>query len=148
MKKLLGKFKDILSTNNYKLTKQRKDILKVFIKNRHKHYNAEELYMEVKKINPEVGLATIYRTLELFCKLGILNQLDFNSTYKRYELNIKDEHHHHLICVKCGHITEFNDRMLESFEEKIETEHKFDIINHRIKFYGLCHKCSQRKNKN
>mgnify|MGYP006299431999 CR=1 FL=1 len=138
---LLEKFKNKLSANNYKLTKQREDILKVFIDNKNNHYSAEELFDEVKKINPDVGLATIYRSLELFSDLNIIHQLDFDNNYKRYELNIKGNHHHHLICVNCGKITEFNDKELESFEERLEENYNFKIVNHRIKFYGFCDKC-------
>ena len=143
MELLLEKFKNKLSSNNYKLTKQREDILKIFLNNKDKHFNAEELFKKVKKINPDVGLATIYRSLELFCELDIIHQLDFDSSYKRYELNIKGNHHHHLICMECGKIIEFNDEVLEKFENSIESEYDFNIVSHRIKFYGFCDECSE-----
>ncbi|MFW5998196.1 MAG: Fur family transcriptional regulator [Halanaerobiaceae bacterium] len=138
---LLDKFKNRLSSHNYKLTKQREDVLKVFIENKNNHFSAEELFEEVKKINPDVGLATIYRSLELFSELGIIHELDFDKSYKRYELNIKDNHHHHLICLKCDKIIEFNDEVLEHFENSIENEYEFQVVSHRIKFYGLCQEC-------
>jgi Fur family ferric uptake transcriptional regulator len=50
-------------------------------------------------------------------------------------------HHHHLICVSCGKITEFNDHILEEFEEDIKQEHNFNVTDHRIKFYGYCEDC-------
>ena len=140
----LEKFENILSAHNYKLTDQRKDILKIFIKNNQKHFNAEELFQEVKKINPDVGLATIYRSLELFCELDIIHQLDFDNSYKRYELNLQKNHHHHLICIECGKIMEFNDKVLEQFENNIEETYNFNVINHRIKFYGYCQDCSDK----
>lgn len=140
---LLEKFKNKLSSHNYKLTKQREDILKVFIQNKNQHFNAEELFEKVQEINPEVGLATIYRSLELFCELDIIRQLDFDNSYKRYELNVKGNHHHHLICLECGKIVEFNDEVLEKFENSVEEEYDFKIVNHRIKFYGFCKECSQ-----
>ena len=140
---LLEKFKNSLNSNNYKLTKQREDILKVFLKNRNKHFNAEELFEEVKKINSDVGLATIYRSLELFCKLDIIHQLDFDVSCKRYELNIQENHHHHLICIECGKIKEFNDSVIEQFENSIKDEHEFEVVNHRIKFFGFCSECKE-----
>ncbi|MFW6278633.1 MAG: Fur family transcriptional regulator [Bacillota bacterium] len=143
MDNLREKFKNKLSAHNYKLTDQRKDILDVFLDNIHHHFNAEELYEEVKKVNPDVGLATIYRNLELFCELDILHQLDFESSYKRYEINIEEKHHHHLICLECGQIMEFNDQVLEKFEEDLEKSHNFEIVDHRIKFYGYCEECSE-----
>lgn len=139
--RLMNKFKD----NNYKLTSQRKDILDVLTDNKGQHFSAEELYEEVKKINPDIGLATVYRTLELMCQLGIVHQLDFESTYKSYELNLEGDHHHHLICIDCGRIIEFNDKALEGFEEKLEIEYDFNILDHRIKFYGYCSQCKKNK---
>ena len=143
MKDLKEKFKNKLSTNNFKLTRQREDILEVLLENPRCHFNAEELHDKVKKENPEIGLATIYRTLELFCELDILHRLDFDSSYKSYELNIDEKHHHHLICVQCGQITEFNDQVLEEFENNLEENHNFEIKNHRIKFFGYCAQCQQ-----
>ena len=145
MEKLMEKFKKKLRANNYKLTSQRRDILKVLIKKQNHHFNAEELFAEVKKINPDLGLATIYRNLELFCELGITNQMDFDNSYRYYELDSEGEHHHHLICVHCNKIIEFNDQVLEEFEEELEEEYDFNIINHRIKFYGVCEKCREKE---
>lgn len=146
MENLYEKFKNILSSHNYKLTSQRRDILKVLVENRDRHFSAEQLLSEVRKINSDIGLATIYRNLELFCKLGITNQLEFDSSYKHYELNLEENHHHHLLCVNCGKIIEFNDNVIEQFEEELEKEHSFNIMNHRIKFYGLCQECNDQSN--
>ncbi|MEJ6950051.1 Fur family transcriptional regulator [Natronospora cellulosivora (SeqCode)] len=140
-KNIFEKMVDRFKNNNYKLTSQRKDILDVIIQNPEKHFSAEELYEEVKSINPDIGLATVYRTLELMCKLKIIHQLDFDNTYKRYELNLEGKHHHHLICLDCGKIIEFNDQVLESFEKNLQEEYDFNIIDHRIKFYGHCKTC-------
>ena len=115
--------------------------MKILVENPGEHFSAESLMEKVKDVNPDIGLATIYRTLELFCKLGIAHQLDFNSSYKFYELNVEEEHHHHLICRGCGKIIEFNDRVLEEFETRLEEEYSFNIFDHRIKFFGLCRDC-------
>lgn len=135
-----------LVNNNYKLTSQRRLILEVLVENNDKHYSAEELYDKVKEINPDVGLATIYRSLEILCELGIAYQLDFDNNYRRYELNLEEgKHHHHLICKKCGRIIEFNDDDLEGFENKLEDNYNFIIKEHRIKFYGICDDCQKEK---
>jgi Fur family ferric uptake transcriptional regulator len=138
---LLERLTDRLVENNFKLTTQRRDILSVLVKNPEKHYSAEELYEEVKRINPDVGLATIYRSLEILCSLGITHQHNFDNNYKRYELNLEGHHHHHLICLDCGRIIEFNDSVLEEFEDNLKKEYDFEIIDHRIKFYGRCKEC-------
>ncbi len=142
---LREKFHRRLAAHDCKLTRQRKDILEVIISEPHSHFNAEELYEKVQQMNPEVGLATIYRTLDLFCDLEIIHRLDFDTSYKSYELNVEDQHHHHLICLQCGTITEFKDSVLEKFEQDLEKTHNFDIVDHHIKFYGYCEECSSNK---
>jgi len=142
--KLLERYANRFRDNNYKLTAQRRDILDVLIDNSGKHYSAEELYAEVKKINPDIGLATVYRTLELMCQLGIAHQLDFDSNYKRYELSLEGEHHHHLICVECGKIVEFTDEDMEDFEKRLEKDYDFRIIDHNIKVFGYCKECQNK----
>jgi len=142
---LYEKFRNILSSNNYKLTSQREDILKVLIENQNQHFRADTLLKKVKEKNPDIGLATIYRNLELFCELDITNELDFDSSYKYYELNLDENHHHHLVCVNCDKIIEFNDEVLEKFEKKVEEKYDFEIVNHQIKFYGICKNCSKKE---
>ena len=144
MSNLYEKFRNILSSNNYKLTSQREAILKVLIENQNQHFRADTLLEKVKEINPDIGLATIYRNLELFCELDITSELDFDSSYKYYELNIAENHHHHLVCIKCDKIIEFNDEVLEKFENKITDKYDFQIVDHQIKFYGICEKCSEK----
>jgi len=142
--KLMERYENVFRDNNYKLTAQRRDILDVLVGNSGKHFSAEELYAEVKKINPDIGLATVYRTLELMCQLGIAHQLDFDTNYKRYELNLEGDHHHHLICVDCGKIVEFTDQDMEDFEKRLEKDYDFRIIDHNIKVFGYCKECREK----
>jgi len=137
------KFKKILIENNYRLTKQRKELLKVFLKYKEKHFNAEQLLDILKNRDESIGLATVYRNLELFHRLDILKKLDFNDEFKYYELNLIEKHHHHLICINCDRIIEFNDEALSDFEQQLEEEYDFEIKDHIIKFYGVCKKCSE-----
>ena len=147
MQNLLAEYHDKLSRNNYKLTSQRKDILTVLINNKEQHFSVEDLYNEVKKINPNVGLATIYRNLELFCRLNITHMLEFESDYKHYELISEDDHHHHLNCMNCDKIIEFNDEDLIEFEDRLAKEYDFDMVKHYIKFYGYCNDCQNSDDK-
>jgi Fur family ferric uptake transcriptional regulator len=143
MEKNFDRFKKILLENDYRLTTQRKEILRVFLKHKEKHFNAEQLSDILKNRDSNIGLATIYRNLELFHRLGILKQLDFNDAFKYYELNLIEKHHHHLICINCDKIIEFNDEALINFEKQIENEYDFEIRDHIIKFYGVCKNCKQ-----
>ncbi len=132
----------ILQKKKYKITPQRQIILKAFINNIEKHLSAEEVFKIVKKNNPEIGLATVYRTLDLLADIDILQKINFDEGKSRYELNDgNSHHHHHLICVKCGKVLEFEDDLLESLEEKISKKSNFQILDHKVKFYGYCENC-------
>ncbi|MCK8817468.1 transcriptional repressor [Natroniella sulfidigena] len=142
MEKKRQELKNILATNNYKLTAQRDLILQILTDNEGEHLSAEEIYNIVKQQDNGIGLATVYRTLELFGELGIVQQLNFDDNCRRYELEgNNDEHHHHLICIDCGTVIEFNDQILEDFEADLEKGYNFSVTEHSIKFYGYCEDC-------
>lgn len=131
-----------LRNHSYKLTPQRQTILKAFLKNVDKHLSAEDIYMLVKNQYPEIGLATVYRTLDILAELGILQKNDFGDGRSRYEFSRHDEHHHHhLICLHCGNVSEFDDDLLESLETIINKKSQFKVVDHDLKFYGYCKKC-------
>ncbi len=131
-----------LYDKDYKLTPQRKIILEIFTKNPEKHLSAEDVYGIVKQTHPEIGMATIYRTLDLFAELKVLQKMDFGDGRARYEFYEADvHHHHHLICKKCGTVAEFEDDLLETLETAIEKKSGFQIVDHQLKFYGYCKKC-------
>jgi Fur family ferric uptake transcriptional regulator len=146
MENLREKFKLRLAENNYKLTRQREIILETILENKQWHFTAEELFSEVRKKEKEIGMATIYRTLELMSKLDILNVLEFNDDSRKYELYLKESHHHHLICKNCGKLIEFNDQDIDYFESELEEKYNFKITEHKLRFYGYCEKCSQEIN--
>lgn len=131
-----------LCDKEYKLTPQRRIILRIFSENPDKHLSAEDVYGMVKKSHPEIGLATVYRTLDLFAELDILQKMDFGDGRGRYEF-CKPEvhHHHHLVCLKCGEVTEFEDDLLDSLESIIENKSGFKIVDHDLKFFGHCDRC-------
>jgi len=135
--------KDVLRERGYRYTKQRKATVDAIIANQGKHMSAEEIYLEVKKTCPEIGLATVYRTMLLFVEAGMLNRHNFDDGRNRYELNNpeEDHHHHHLVCIKCGEVTEVEEDLLDLLEEKIESQHGFKITDHKVKFVGYCTKC-------
>ena len=142
MEHTLEDFRQKLYDREYKLTPQRRVILEAFIKNPEKHLSAEEAWGMVKQTNPEIGFATIYRTLDLFAELGILQKMDFGDGRGRYEFCESEvHHHHHLICLKCGFVAEFEKDLLESLETEIEKKNGFSIVDHQLKFYGYCEKC-------
>lgn len=135
-----------LKSKDYKLTPQRMTILRVVLEHSDDHLSAEELYAIVKQVNPEIGMATVYRTLDLFADLGILIKMDFGDGKARFELNDHDvHHHHHLICIGCDKVLEFDLDLLDNLEADIEEKTGFEIVNHRLKFFGYCLECEQEK---
>ncbi len=134
---------NIMRNRAYKLTPQRQTILKIFFKHADQHLSAEDVYQLVKPLYPDIGMATVYRTLDIFAELGVLQKNDFGDGRSRYEFSRQDEHHHHhhLICLHCGSVSEFDDDLLESLETMITKRNKFKVVDHVLKFYGYCEKC-------
>ncbi|MDW7674852.1 MAG: Fur family transcriptional regulator [Bacillota bacterium] len=133
-----------LHEHDYKITPQRRIILKVFLDNLEHHLSAEEIYNIVKETHPEIGLATVYRTLDLLAELEVLQRVNFGDGRSRYEFSDREvHHHHHLICLGCGEVTEFDDDKLEVLEKTISEKSSFKIVDHQLKFYGYCNKCQK-----
>jgi len=146
VKKSLEVIYQKLQEKDYKLTPQRKTILKVFLDNEQKHLSAEDIYQIVKNQYPEIGLATVYRTLDLLADIEVLQKMNFDDGKSRYELSSHDKHHHHhLICLKCSKIIEFNDDLLDVLEKAIYEKKSFTVINHELKFFGYCSECHSEK---
>ena len=143
----IQKLKDDLKEKGYKFTTQRRSIVDTIIASEGKHLTAEEIYDEVKKICPEIGLATVYRTILLLEQMGIIYKLDLNDGCSRYELAHQDEvhRHHHLVCSKCGKVIEVEDDLLEELEKDIQKKYNFKIKDHSVKFFGLCSECRDDK---
>jgi Fur family ferric uptake transcriptional regulator len=93
-----------------------------------------------------MGIATVYRTVQLFTKLGILDQIVFDDNIVRYELRIHEHkhRHHHLICLECGKVSEVDVDELDKIEAEIEKNEKFKIVDHTLKFMGYCEDCYRK----
>lgn len=131
-----------LQEKDYKVTPQRQVILTALLDHRERHLSAEDVYSIVKQRHPEIGLATVYRTLDLLADLDILQKISFDDGRARYEFNDVDvHHHHHLICLRCGKVSEFEDDLLESLETVIAKRTDFEVVDHQLKVYGFCRDC-------
>lgn len=134
-----------LSERGYKMTPQRQEILRIFVEHAdYHHMSAEDVYGILQKRESEIGLATVYRALDLLSELGILVKVEFGDGCARYELNTADpkiHHHHHLICLKCKKVIEFEDDLLDDLEADIAKKSGFQILNHEVKFFGYCKDC-------
>ena len=135
--------KELLKNSGYKFTGQRGAVLDVLVQYSGNHLSTDEIFNYVKIHNPEIGIATVYRTLTLLEKMGIVTKLDLDDGLSRYELSRQNEdhRHHHLICSKCGSISEVEEDLLDSLEAQILLKNDFLVTDHRVKFYGICSKC-------
>jgi Fur family ferric uptake transcriptional regulator len=116
--------------------------------------SAEDIYMMVHQIYPNIGLTSIYRTLDILTNIGLVNKFDFGHGRARYELAESfsgKRHHHHLVCTGYDRIIDYTDfideevALLRKTEEGLSKKYDFTITNHLIQFYGLCHSCNERK---
>jgi len=129
-----------LSERGLKQTRQRELIAETFFRTK-KHIKIEELLMEVRKVVPSIGYVTVYRTLMLLKECGLAHQRHFGEGQSLFE-NAGD-HHDHMICIKCGKITEFEDNQIERLQDELAKKLNFKIVSHRHEIYGACSRCQE-----
>lgn len=131
-----------LKSKSRKPSRQRTEILELFLKSPG-HLTANELYLEVRKHNPTIGFATVYRTFKLLCESGLCREMSLEDGVTRYERQEGHEHHDHLVCTKCGRVVEVIDQTIESHQERLFKKYGFYPQRHRMELYGLCKKCKK-----
>ncbi len=134
---------DHLAQHGLRHTQQRDVILGEFLR-RHEHVTVEDLWHRVRKVDPAIGYATVYRTLKLFTECGIAYKREFGDAGARYE-GTTEHHHDHMICTRCGKIIEFENEAIERLQEKVCRERSFQMRSHKMELYGLCQKCQRKK---
>jgi Fur family ferric uptake transcriptional regulator len=136
------KLSEHLAQHGLKQTRQREAILDAFLA-AEGHMTSEELYEAVLQSAPDVGAATVYRALKLFCEAGVARAHHFRDGVTLYE---REGHHHdHLICQGCGAIVEFERETIEEEQRKVAAEHGYQLTQHRHILYGLCPKCQKKQ---
>ncbi len=137
--------------DGHRMTKPRTAILKVFEKGR-EHLSAEDIYLNVHRSYPNIGLTTVYRNLEFLVRKGVLSKFDFGHGRSKYELSEAYNplgHHHQLVCERCMKVINYNDfmeeelRFVRAAEKGLEKRYRFKIRSHVIQFHGLCEKCGR-----
>lgn len=135
--------KEKLDEHDYKLTPQRAVILEVLIANQDKHLSVEEVLQEAKHKLPNIGIATVYRTLDKLASIDVLYKTMFEGGKYRYELSGTEDHqHHHIICLKCNRIIEVEEDLLHNLEVELEAK-GFRIVDHELKIFGYCPDCNK-----
>lgn len=135
----------------FRLTNPREIVINILSKTS-EHLSAEDIYILALKVNPSIGLTTVYRTLDLFNQIGVVQKFDFGIGKARYELTHnpqKKEHHHHLVCMRCKTIIDYTNflreelELMKKTEKELSKKHNFIIMHHVIDFYGLCEECQK-----
>jgi Fur family ferric uptake transcriptional regulator len=118
-----------------RMTEQRRVIARV-LSEAHDHPDVEEVYRRATAIDPNISIATVYRTVRLFEEAGILERHDFRDGRSRYE-EVPDVHHDHLIDLKSGKVYEFRNEQIEALQREVAKKLGFKLVDHRLELYGV-----------
>jgi Fur family ferric uptake transcriptional regulator len=140
---LLERFRRHLRDQHLPVTRQR-DLIAQTVLMSDEHLSVETIQRRLKDQGERVGTATIYRTLDVLVRSGLVRAHDFGEGFKRYEPMPQQAHHEHLICLRCGKVVEFQNDRLERMLPIIADEHAFQHQRHRVEVYGLCRECRRR----
>ena len=124
----------IIQQSPYKLTPQREKIVEILVENDEQHLSAEELYFILKEKTPDIGIATVYRTLDIFYELKILEKISFSNGVSKY----------HLICTNCNNIEKVSNPIFNKLIEYMRKEYSFEVQDNSLSFYGTCAKCKDK----
>lgn len=128
-----------------KVTGPRVKILHILETQTARHLSAEDIYKILLEMGDDAGLATVYRVLTQFESAGLVIRHNFEGGHSVFELD-DGEHHDHLVCVKCGHVVEFVDPIIEKQQQMIADTMKFRMTDHSLNIYGICEDCDAKEN--
>ncbi|HEU5170674.1 MAG TPA: Fur family transcriptional regulator [Gemmatimonadales bacterium] len=140
---LLDRFRRHLRDRHLPVTRQR-DVVAQTVLLSDEHLSVEGIQRRLGERGERVGLATIYRTLEVLVESGLVRAHDFGEGFKRYEPMAQQAGHEHLICVRCGKVVEFQNERLERMLPIIADEYAFQHQRHRVEIHGVCPDCRRR----
>ena len=129
----------------HKLTPQRRKVISVIALSR-EHLTPIAIYEKLHQQYPNIGLVTVYRTLDILADLGLICIVHSEGNCRSYLLRRPAEHHHHLVCSICGTVVDFTDCRLNILAQKLSQRTGFDIDNHLLEFSGICPDCQKSFN--
>src|SRR5882757_8523585 len=139
----INRFQDFLTRKGQKLTKERTALVREIFAT-HYHFEADELLFKMKEKSLKISRATVYRTLELLVKSGLVRRVHLGEEHYHYEHVRGDSHHDHLICTTCGSVIEFHDPALEARQREICEKKKFTPTFHNLQILGVCDSCTRK----
>jgi len=123
-----------------KVTTPRIKILQILENAPEHHLSAEDVYRILLESSEDIGLATVYRVLTQFEEAGLVVRHNFEGGHSIFELD-HGQHHDHLVCVKCGRVEEFVDRVIEERQQEVAAQAGYTITDHSLNIYGICGSC-------
>ncbi len=139
----IARFHDFLQQQGQKLTSERTALVREIF-SIHYHFEADELLFKMKEKNVKISRATVYRTLELLVKSGMVRRVHLGEDHYHYEHVTGNSHHDHLICTACGGVIEFHDEVLEQRQRDICEKKKFTPTFHNLQILGVCDPCKRK----
>lgn len=136
---------DALRTHGVRLTRVRRVLLDI-LAGAAEHLKAADLHRRARQVDPQIGLASVYRTLDLLDRLGMIQPIHTNHRHRHYA-PLRREHGHHLVCTACGRIVEFADCDVEGLARRLARRTKFRIEGHRVELFGRCPACQPPRRK-
>lgn len=129
-----------LTEKKLNVTQQRLKIANLFLA-LPGHHTLEEIYLAVRKEEPNIGQTTVYRTIKLLCEADLAREIRLEDGSSRYESNVDRTHHDHILCQRCGRLVEFVNGDIERLQKQIATEHGFELLGHHLLLFGYCADC-------
>src|SRR5918911_3717219 len=139
----IEKFQGFLFKQGLKLTRERTALLREIFAT-HYHFEADELLFKMKEKSLKISRATVYRTLELLVKSGMVRRVHLGEDHYHYEHVKGDSHHDHLICTTCGSVIEFHDAALEARTREVCEKKKFTPTFYNLQVLGICDSCRKK----
>ncbi len=124
-----------------RMTRQKKLILEI-LRNTDTHPTADWIYEQARKQIPDISLGTVYRNLSNLKQAREIMELNYGSTFSRYDGN--PSNHYHFVCDMCGRVYDLDLPLLEHLEEEVENRTGMQVTRHRLEFYGYCRDCRQK----
>jgi len=140
----LDEFRRYLREHSLPVTTQREQVAEVVLDSRG-HLSVEDIEQRLRERGLHIGKATVYRTLDILARSGMISERDFGEGFRRYERVPGHPHHEHLICTRCGKVTEFTNDRLERLKALVAEEYGFQHHHHRLDIYGLCRECQLKE---
>lgn len=143
----LKKRKDLLAflkSNGMRMTPSKKLLIQFFLDNQRRHISAKELQDHVYANLPELDRTTIYRNIEKFISLELIQELDLPKVGKAYQFIFDKKVHHYYICKGCGKVSRGNETLFDQIEQALKDIHGFSKAQLSVMFYGYCSACESK----